>query len=110
MSPQETKPRSIEKEFEKHFFKPNGVPLKSLEITRLGHEEMEAVRLIDVEHLNQIDAAEKMNISRATMQRVIDTARAKIGTALINGIAIEIDGGHYVVKTCHGRKRCRGSF
>lgn len=110
MCPQETKPRCIEKEFEKHFFKPSGIPLKNLEIIKLGHEEMEAIRLIDVEHLNQIDAAERMNISRATMQREIDSAREKIGRALINGLAIEINGGHYIVKTCHGRKRCRGGF
>lgn len=98
MPPQKFKPRYIENEFEKHFFKPRGVPLSQLTIVRLGHEEMEAIRLIDVEHMNQQDAAIKMNISRTTMQRIIDSAREKVGKALIEGHAIEIQGGHYALK------------
>lgn len=59
---------------------------------------MEAIRLIDVEHLNQQVAAEQMQVSRATMQRTIDSARAKIGQALITGQAIKIEGGNYILK------------
>ena len=99
------KPRCIEKEFNNYFFKPRGIPLCELVVIRLGHEEMEAIRLIDVEHLNQQDAAEKMQVSRATMQRVIDSAREKVGKALIEGQAIEIEGGHYIIKK---NKKCRG--
>lgn len=108
MSPMFSKPRYIEKEFDKHFFKPNGIPLRSLEIIKLGHEELEAVRLIDVEHMNQNEASELMKISRATMQRVIDAAREKIGKALINGYAIEIDGGNYAIKACHRHRNHNG--
>jgi predicted DNA-binding protein (UPF0251 family) len=104
MAPAEIKSRSIEKEFATHFFKPKGIPLMDLQIVTLGHEEMEAVRLIDVDHMNQIDAAKKMNISRATMQRVIDAAREKIGRALIEGHAIEITGGNYIIKDGCGRR------
>jgi hypothetical protein len=99
------KPRHIEQEFNRHFFKPRGIPLCELQIIRLGHEEMEAIRLIDVEHLNQQDAAEKMQVSRATMQRVIDSAREKVGKALMAGQAIEIEGGNYIIKPCKDRRR-----
>lgn len=110
MAPYGIKSRFIDKEFDNHFFKPSGVPLSDLEIVQLGHEEMEAIRLIDVDHLNQQDAAERMNISRATMQRVIDAAREKVGKALINGMAIEIAGGHYTTRErfCGRRRRYRG--
>jgi len=110
MSPQLIKPRCIEKEFSSYFYKPSGVPLSQLQIITLAHEELEAIRLIDVLHLNQIDAAEKMNISRSTMQRVIDTAREKLGSAIINGFAIRIEGGTYTVKNCNKRNRFRGNF
>jgi predicted DNA-binding protein (UPF0251 family) len=99
------KPRCIEQKFNRYFFKPRGISLRELQIIRLGHEEMEAIRLIDVEHLNQQDAAEKMQVSRATMQRVIDSAREKVGKALIAGQAIEIEGGNYIIKPCKGRRR-----
>ena len=98
------KPRHIEREFNRHFFKPRGIPLCELQIIRLGHEEMEAIRLIDVEHLNQQDAAKNMQVSRATMQRIIDSAREKIGKALITGQAIEIEGGNYIIKPYKGRR------
>lgn len=98
------RPRCIEKEFNKYFFKPRGVPLCELAIIRLGHKEMEAIRLIDVEHINQQDAAKKMLISRATMQRIIDSAIEKVGNALIEGQAIEIEGGHYIIKARKGQR------
>jgi uncharacterized protein len=108
MSPQEIKPRCIEKEFDTYFYKPKGVSLSEINIISLAHEELEAIRLIDVLHFNQNEAAEKMNISRSTMQRVIDTAREKIGSAIINGHGIRIEGGTYIVKKCRGRRKCHG--
>ena len=107
MAPKEFKQRFIEKKFDGYFFKPTGIPIRNLEIIKLAHEELEAIRLIDVEHLNQQDAAILMKISRSTMQRVIDKAREKIGSALINGFAIEIGGGNYQIKPNCCRKRNR---
>ena len=103
------KSRFIEREFENYFFKPRGIPLTELEIIQLGHEELEAIRLIDVEHMNQQDAAVKMNVSRATMQRIINGAREKVGRTLIRGLGMEIAGGHYTTKGgyCQKKKRCR---
>ena len=40
-------------------------------------EELEAMRLKDIEGLNQEQCAERMNISRQTFQLIIDEARRK---------------------------------
>lgn len=79
------------------FFKPAGIPLKALEEVQLTVEEIEAVRLKDLEGLEQEEAAEKMNISRPTFQRVLASARQKIADALLNGKAIRIEGGNFEI-------------
>lgn len=77
------------------YFKPAGIPLKILEENRLSIEELEAVRLRDIESLEQEQCAEKMNISRPTFQRVLAAARRKIADSLLNGKALRIEGGNY---------------
>jgi len=79
------------------FFKPAGIPLRELEEVCLSVEELEAVRLKDIEDLEQEQCAEKMNISRTTFARILDAARKKMAEALINGKAIRIEGGHFEV-------------
>ena len=79
------------------YFKPAGIPLRDLEEARLSVEEAEAVRLKDLEGLEQAQGAEKMNISRPTFQRVLASARKKIADALLNGKAIRIEGGNFEV-------------
>ena len=98
MSPWKKKCRFIEKEYDSHIFKPKAIPLSKLKIINIGHDELEAIRLVDVEHMRQEDAAKKMGISSGTIQRIIEATREKIGKALIDGQAISIDGGHYKVK------------
>jgi predicted DNA-binding protein (UPF0251 family) len=66
------------------FFKPAGIPLRALEEVQLTVEEVEAVRLKDLEGLEQEEGAEKMNISRPTFQRILASARQKIAAALLN--------------------------
>jgi predicted DNA-binding protein (UPF0251 family) len=61
----------------------------------LSIEEAEAIRLKDLEDLDQEQCAEKMNISRPTFQRVLEAARRKIADALLNGKAIRIEGGNF---------------
>lgn len=78
-------------------FKPRGIPAKMLESVNLAFEELEAIRLKDLEGLEQTEAARQMNISRATFQRVLKSARTKLSDALINGKAIRIEGGNYAV-------------
>ncbi len=75
------------------YFKPRGVPLKRLEEVALGIDELEAVRLADLEGLYQDAAAERMRVSRATFGRIVAAARRKIAEALVSGKAIRIAGG-----------------
>jgi len=64
--------------------------MKFLEVIKLTLEEAEALRLKNVEDLQQIDCAKKMNTSQSTFQRIISSAYKKISTAIIDGKAIEI--------------------
>jgi predicted DNA-binding protein (UPF0251 family) len=77
------------------FFKPAGVPMKVLQETHLSVEEAEALRLKDLEGMEQEPAAEKMNISRPTFQRVLASAHRKVADAILNGKAIRIAGGNF---------------
>lgn len=90
-----TKDRIIEKLPEIRFFKPAGVPGHQLEIVEMTMEEVEALRLKDVESLTQAEAAEVMNVSRPTFQRVLTSARKKAAEALTCGKAIKFEGGDY---------------
>ncbi len=78
------------------YFKPQGVPLSSLEEVELTVDELEALRLANIERLSQTAAAEKMRIHQSTFHRTIQRAREKITDALINGKAIRIHGGEYM--------------
>ncbi|KKM09527.1 hypothetical protein SY88_18115 [Clostridiales bacterium PH28_bin88] len=93
--PRPPKCRRVEWMPELTYFKPAGVPLRELEEVALSVEEMEAVRLKDLEGLEQEACAEKMQVSRPTFQRVLAAARAKIATALVEGKAIRIQGGNF---------------
>jgi len=81
------------------YFKPAGIPLKDLVEIRLSVEEAEALRLKELEGLEQEQGAEKMNISRQTFQRILATARQKVVDALLNGKAIRIEGGNFEISS-----------
>ena len=72
------------------FYKPQGVPLRTLQIMELSLEEWEALRLKNVEELNQTEAAEKMQTSQSTFQRILSGAQKKLSKAIIEGMAIKI--------------------
>ena len=72
------------------YFKPQRVPLRFLEITELTLEEIEALRLKNIESLDQVECAKKMKTSQSTLQRILSSAYKKISDALINGKAIKI--------------------
>jgi predicted DNA-binding protein (UPF0251 family) len=75
-------------------YKPAGIPLRSLEEIILTIEEMEAIRLSDIELLDQAAAAECMEISRPTFHRILNKAHQKIALALWKGHALRVDGGN----------------
>lgn len=76
-------------------FRPVGVPQSILDVVLLSVEEAEAIRLKDLDGLQQEECAERMRISRPTFHRVLESARAKLADALINGKAIKIEGGSF---------------
>ncbi len=55
-------------------------------------EELEALRLADVEGLTQIEAAERMGISQPTFHRILKEARRKAGIAITGGAEIDTVG------------------
>jgi len=87
------------------YFKPAGIPLRALKEVRLSVEEAEAIRLKDLEGLDQEQGAARMNISRPTFQRVLTSGRQKMAEALLNGKAIRIEGGNFAM--AWHRFRCR---
>ncbi len=84
------KPRRVSFDPNVIYFKPRAVPLSELEEVDLGIDELEALRLCDLENLDQKGAAKKMGISQSTLGRILTLARKKIAQALIEGKAIKI--------------------
>jgi predicted DNA-binding protein (UPF0251 family) len=74
-------------------FKPQGIPLRDLAEEVLTLDEVESLRLADLDGLYHEKAAEQMGISRATFGRIVQSARHKVADALINGKAIRVAGG-----------------
>ncbi len=86
-------------------------------------EELESIRLKDYLQLDQAEAAKSMGISQPTFHRIITEAHRKIAEAFVEGKAIRIEGGNYVIAEakinvppprmppgCRRRKRGRGPF
>ena len=85
------KPRKVDFDPNITYFKPRAVPLSMLEQVDLAVDEMEALRLCDLEGLDQVKVAKKMKISQSTLQRILSSARQKTANALITGKAIKIN-------------------
>lgn len=85
------------------YFKPAGIRMVDLEESVISVDEYEAVRLKDLEGLEQEEAAKKMGISRPTFQRLLVCARKKIADAMISGKAIKIEGGVFKMVVPRGR-------
>ncbi len=87
-------------------FKPQGIPVRALEVLVLTLDEFEALRLADVEGDQHEDAAAKMNISRPTFGRILESAHRTVAEALLKGKALHIQGGPVTIAK-RGRLRCR---
>ena len=98
--PRPIKCRRVENLPEYTYFVPEGRRKCEIEEIIIKVEELEAMRLKDIEELNQEECAEKMHVSRQTFQNIIDSARKKIATAIIEGKAINISGGNYTRNVC----------
>jgi len=90
---------------EVRYFKPVGVRLRGLEEVILTLDELEALRLADLEGCYQEEAAGRMGISRPTFSRIVENARRKVADALVNGKALRMEGGSVTTK---GEEPMRG--
>ncbi len=88
--PRPCKPRNIEQEVEYTCFKPAWVPKYKLKRVELAAAELEALRLFNLEELNQEEASKKMQVSASTFNRLIKSATKKITDALVNWKAVRI--------------------
>lgn len=79
------------------YFKPRSVPLGKLDEMSLSVEGFEALRLADHKGLGHEAAAAKMGVSRQTFGRMLSEARLCVATALTEGLALKIQGGHYAL-------------
>ena len=78
-------------------YKPQGIPAHDLKGVVLPLEGLEALRLADVEGLDQESAANQMGVSKPTFNRVLAEARQTVARALVQGWAIRIEGGDYEI-------------
>jgi predicted DNA-binding protein (UPF0251 family) len=74
-------------------YKPAGIALDDLERVPLLPEELESLRLADLEGLSQAEGAESMGVSRSTFQRIVAKARRQVALALVEGRALVLEGG-----------------
>jgi len=96
-------------------FKPVGVPAAELAVETLRIDELEAIRLADLEGLYQEAAAERMGVSRPTFSRILARARSAVARALIEERLLLVGEGPVVTGPdkplpcpVHGGGRRRG--
>lgn len=79
------------------YFKPVGVRIADLKEVVLGNDEIEAIRLKNLQGLSQEEAAEQMSVSQPTFHRLLTSAYSKMTDAVVNGKALRIEGGNISV-------------
>ncbi len=97
------RPRRVDFIPEVTYFKPVGVPMANLKEVDLNTDELEALRLVDFNNQSQEKAAEKMDVSQSTIQRILNRARKKVAKGLVLGQAIKVKGGEETM--AQGRRK-----
>lgn len=87
--------RKIECEPAFNRFGPKGV--KTGGTISLKLEELETIKLIDLNKLTQEECAKLMGVARTTVTSIYNEARKKIALALIEGQTLIIEGGNYII-------------
>jgi predicted DNA-binding protein (UPF0251 family) len=67
--------------------------MTALETVRLELGELEAMRLCDLDRLEQDAAGQRMGVSRGTVQRLLRSGRAKVLDAILATKALVIEKG-----------------
>lgn len=75
---------------------------------KMTHEELETVRLIDIEKFTQEETANHMNVSRATVQAIYEQARETLALAIVDHHNILVSGGNYKLCEAHEHREKRG--
>jgi predicted DNA-binding protein (UPF0251 family) len=94
--PRPKKPRYCRRFGGFNLFKPAGIPLSQTEIVEIGLDELEALALCDYEGLHQEQAAEAMDVSRGTVQRLLQRGRRRVADAIVHGKALAIQESEHV--------------
>ena len=89
--------RWVENEPGVTYFKPRGIPLRSLQQVVITVDELEAMRLADFLEMTQEEVAQRLQVSRPTVTRMLSRAHRAVAEALVHGKAICIHGGDYRV-------------
>ena len=74
------------------------------ETVQMTLDEYETIRLLDLEGLQQEQAAAQMGVARTTVQLIYNNARRKLADCLVNGKRLVIAGGD--VALCEKREQC----
>lgn len=72
--------------------------MSSLEVLEIRVEEMEAMRLVDLEGMDLTGSSLKMGVSRRTLTRDLKEGRRKVTEALVMGKAVVVRGGDYQIR------------
>lgn len=81
-------------------FGPLEIENNNIDIIYMNVEEVESIRLMDLEGLDQVQCAEIMGVARSTFQRIYSDAKHKMADSLINGKKLKIEGGNYTLNKC----------
>lgn len=92
---------------------PLGLDTRDMDIVVMTMEELESIRLMDIEGHDQAECADLMEVARSTFQRIYSEAKRKMADSIINGKILKIEGGNYTLEegivVCQegGRRRRR---
>ena len=107
--PRPKKPRYCRRFGGFNLFKPAGIPLSQTEIVEIGLDELEALALCDFEGMHQEQAAEQMEVSRGTVQRLLQSGRQQVVDAIVHGKALAIQESEHVhIRPAHRGRGGRG--
>jgi predicted DNA-binding protein (UPF0251 family) len=96
-------------------FRPIGPPACKAEAIAIGLDELEAIRLADMEGLYQVAAAQRMGVSRQTFARILSRGRHSVAACLVGRKTLVVETGPVIenatlalVCPVHGGRRRQG--